>query len=128
MKAVVLGRTTESAEAGLAAARRQLALLAANELVTPEQVAFSSANLRASASFEAEAASADLAVESGPENLAFKRELFGRLDALTAPSTLLTSNISGLSITAIVERCARPERVMTTHFWNPPHLMPLVEL
>ena len=128
VEAVILGRTTESAEAGLMAARRQLALLAANELVTPEQVAFSSANLRASASFEAEVASADLVVESGPENLAFKRELFERLDALTAPATLLTSNTSGLSITAIAERCARPERVMTTHFWNPPHLMPLVEI
>ncbi len=41
---------------------------------------------------------------------------------------MLASNTSGLSITAIASRCARPERVLTTHFWNPPHLIPLVEI
>lgn len=126
VEAVILGRTDESAQAGLATARRQLALLAANGLATAEQVAFSEAHLRASSAFEEEVAAAELVVESGPENLAFKQELFGRMDGLT--DAVLTSNTSGLSITAIAERCARPERVMTTHFWNPPHLMPLVEV
>jgi len=128
VEAVILGRTVESAAAGLAAARRQFELLEANGLVTGEQAAFSAANLRASAAFEVEVAAADLVIESGPENLPFKQELFERLDSLTAPAALLTSNTSGLSITAIAERCQRPERVMTTHFWNPPHLMPLVEI
>jgi 3-hydroxybutyryl-CoA dehydrogenase len=41
---------------------------------------------------------------------------------------VLASNTSGLSITAIASRCRHPERVLTTHFWNPPHLMPLVEI
>jgi 3-hydroxyacyl-CoA dehydrogenase len=41
---------------------------------------------------------------------------------------VLTSNTSGLSITAIASLCRWPERVLTTHFWNPPHLMPLVEI
>jgi 3-hydroxybutyryl-CoA dehydrogenase len=127
-EAVILGRTSESASSGLAAGLRQLELLAANDLVTKEQAAFARANLRASAAFDLEVAGADLVIESGPENLAFKQELFERLDGMTAPSTLLTSNTSGLSITAIAARCARPERVMTTHFWNPPHLMPLVEI
>lgn len=126
VEAVILGRTVESAAAGLAAARRQFELLQKNGLVTVEQAAFSSGHLRASTALEVEVAGADLVVESGPENLPFKQELFGRLDGLT--DAILTSNTSGLSITAIAERCARPERVMTTHFWNPPHLMPLVEI
>ena len=46
----------------------------------------------------------------------------------TRPDAVLASNTSGLSITAIASRCERPERVLTTHFWNPPHLMPLVEI
>lgn len=128
VEAVILGRTPDSAAAGLAAAQRQLDLLAANELVTPAQVEFSTQRLRASAAFDDEVAAADLVIESGPENLSFKQDLFARLDALTRPASLLTSNTSGLSITAIAERCQRPERVMTTHFWNPPHLMPLVEI
>ena len=51
-----------------------------------------------------------------------------RLDAIALPDAVLASNTSGLSITAIASKCKRPERVMTTHFWNPPHLMPLVEI
>lgn len=128
VEAVILGRTEESAAKGLAAARRQLDLLAAHGLATPEQKAFAEANLRASTGLEAEAAVADLVIESGPEDLAWKQEMFGMLDRWTRPECLLTSNTSGLSITAIAARCARPERVMTTHFWNPPHLMPLVEV
>ena len=41
---------------------------------------------------------------------------------------MLTSNTSGLSITEIARKCSHPERILTTHFWNPPHLMPLVEV
>jgi 3-hydroxybutyryl-CoA dehydrogenase len=126
VEAVILGRTAESAAGGLAAARQQLALLETNGLVTPEQVAFSQAHLRAGSVLEDEVAAADLVIESGPENLAFKQDLFARMDGWT--DGILTSNTSGLSITAIAERCTRPERVMTTHFWNPPHLMPLVEV
>jgi 3-hydroxybutyryl-CoA dehydrogenase len=60
--------------------------------------------------------------------MAFKRDLFARMDALARPDAVLASNTSGLSITAIASGCRHPERVLTTHFWNPPHLMPLVEI
>ena len=60
--------------------------------------------------------------------MAFKQDLFAQLDALAKPDAVLATNTSGLSITAIASRCKRPERAMTTHFWNPPHLMPLVEI
>lgn len=69
-----------------------------------------------------------LVIESAPEDMAFKQELFARLDALAPARAILASNTSGLSITDIASRCKHPERVMTTHFWNPPHLMPLVEI
>jgi 3-hydroxybutyryl-CoA dehydrogenase len=50
------------------------------------------------------------------------------MDSIARPAAALTSNTSGLSITAIQSACANPARVITTHFWNPPHLMPLVEI
>lgn len=128
VEATIVGRTTESAAAGLAMAHRQLRLLSANDLVTDDQRLFSESQLRASTDFEGEVEAADIVIESAPENLAFKQELFARMDALARPDAILTSNTSGLSITAIASGCARPERVMTTHFWNPPHLMPLVEI
>jgi 3-hydroxybutyryl-CoA dehydrogenase len=60
--------------------------------------------------------------------MTLKQELFARMDVIARPAAVLASNTSGLSITAIASRCQRPERVLTTHFWNPPHLMPLVEV
>lgn len=70
----------------------------------------------------------DLVIESAPENMEFKQNLFARMDAISRPHCVLASNTSGLSITDIQAKCARPERVATTHFWNPPSLMPLVEI
>jgi 3-hydroxyacyl-CoA dehydrogenase len=60
--------------------------------------------------------------------MAFKRSLFAQLDTWARPDAILASNTSGLSITEIAAKCARPERVMTSHFWNPPYIMPLVEI
>ncbi len=128
VKAAILSRTGEGAAKGLATARQQLALLEANGLATAEKSQWALENITASTDFDDAISSADLVIESAPENMAFKQDLFARMDAIAKPGAVLASNTSGLSITAIAERCIRPERVLTTHFWNPPHLMPLVEL
>jgi 3-hydroxybutyryl-CoA dehydrogenase len=66
--------------------------------------------------------------ESVVEDLELKQQLFAQVEQLVGPDTILASNTSGLPITRIAERMQRPERAATTHFWNPPHLMPLVEI
>jgi 3-hydroxybutyryl-CoA dehydrogenase len=76
----------------------------------------------------AEAAQVDLIIEAVIEELAVKRELFGRLDGAAPPQTLLASNTSSLSISAIAAATRRPERVLGLHFFNPAHLMRLVEV
>ncbi len=81
-----------------------------------------------STDFEKAIGGADLVIESVYEDLELKRGIFERLDQIAGPETILASNTSGLSITAVASRCRHPERVLTTHFWNPPHLMPLVEI
>jgi 3-hydroxybutyryl-CoA dehydrogenase len=124
LRTTILSRTREGADKGLAAARAQLDLLTANGLADPGRVA----PIDASTAFDQTVAGVDLVIESAPENMEFKQALFARLDALARPGAVLASNTSGLSITAIARECARPERVLTTHFWNPPHLMPLVEI
>lgn len=128
LPATIVSRSAMGAERGLRSALRQLELLEENQLVSRQQVAFSRAQLASSSALEKEVAKADLIVESAPEDLAFKQQLFARLDALAPPTAVLASNTSGLSITAIAANCQRPERILTTHFWNPPHLMPLVEI
>jgi len=125
VRTVILSRSEEGAARGLKKALAQLALLEENGLAQTQQA---KELLSASARLEETVAGAGIVIESAPENMEFKQDLFARLDAIAPPDAVLASNTSGLSITAIASKCKRPERVMTTHFWNPPHLMPLVEI
>lgn len=70
----------------------------------------------------------DFVQENGPERLDLKTDLFQRMDALLAPDVILASSSSGLSTTAIQADCQHPERVVLGHPFNPPHLIPLVEV
>ena len=128
VRARILSRNAESAGAGLAKAHSQLMLLAGAGLATPEQAVFARETLTSGTDVEASARSVDLIVESAPEDMAFKQDLFAQLDRWAKPTAILATNTSGLSVTRIAEKCAHPERIMTAHFWNPPHLMPLVEI
>lgn len=67
-------------------------------------------------------------IEAVSEDLAAKQRLFRLLDQAAPPPALLWTNTSGLSITAIAQDLSHPERVCGAHFWNPPHLIPLVEV
>jgi 3-hydroxyacyl-CoA dehydrogenase len=67
--------------------------------------------------------------ESGPEREDLKHELFRAMDEAAAPDVVLASSSSGLTPSVIQARCERhPERVLVGHPFNPPHLMPLVEV
>jgi 3-hydroxybutyryl-CoA dehydrogenase len=128
LRTTILSRSGENAARGLEKARAQARLLADQDLVDHARTGRAAELLSASIDFDETVAGVDLVIESGPEDMAFKQELFARLDAVAGPEAVLASNTSGLSITALAERCSRPERVLTAHFWNPPHLMPLVEI
>jgi 3-hydroxybutyryl-CoA dehydrogenase len=71
---------------------------------------------------------ADVVIEAVPEKLELKRSLFAQLGDLCGPATLLATNTSSLSISAIAAAAAHPERVVGMHFFNPVHLMKLVEV
>ncbi len=71
---------------------------------------------------------ADIVIEAALEDLAVKRDIFQALDAIVAPSAILATNTSSLSITAIASLTKTPETVVGMHFFNPPTLMPLVEI
>lgn len=71
---------------------------------------------------------ADLVIEAVPEVLALKVDLFAELDAHAPETTILASNTSSLSISALAAATARPERVLGLHFFNPVHRMRLVEI
>lgn len=73
-------------------------------------------------------ASVSLAIEVIPEVLAAKQELYRQLETVLAPDALLASNTSGFMPDALAVGLAHPERFLITHFWNPPHAIPLVEV
>lgn len=71
---------------------------------------------------------ADVIIEAIVEDLETKRRLFGELAQLVAQDAILATNTSSLSITALASGLAQPARVIGMHFFNPPQLMPLVEV
>lgn len=71
---------------------------------------------------------ADFVIEAAPENLELKQKIFNDLDTICPPETILASNTSVMSITEIGTNTRYRERVVGTHFWNPPYLIPLVEV
>ncbi|MFZ4510212.1 MAG: 3-hydroxyacyl-CoA dehydrogenase family protein [Candidatus Nanopelagicales bacterium] len=73
-------------------------------------------------------ASADLVVEAIPEDLDIKREIFGRLDAITPAHAILATNTSSLSVTEIAVATSRPDRVAGLHFFNPAPVQAFVEV
>jgi 3-hydroxybutyryl-CoA dehydrogenase len=75
-----------------------------------------------------ELAAAQLIIEAAPEDLELKRDLFRRLDDLAPEGTILASNTSSLSITALAAATRRPQQVLGLHFFNPAHIMKLVEV
>src|SRR5690606_2279162 len=71
---------------------------------------------------------ADYVVEAVLEDLALKQKLFGEIEAHVRPDTILASNTSVIPITDIMRGLKRRERALGTHWWNPPYLVPLVEV
>jgi carnitine 3-dehydrogenase len=92
------------------------------------QAGASPENLRVVATLEEAVAGADAVQEAVPEVLEAKQALFAELDRHAPEDAVLLSSTSGLSMTAIQERCQRPERTVVGHPFNPPYLVPLVEV
>lgn len=77
---------------------------------------------------EAAARNADVIIEAVPEDLNLKRELFSQADMFCGPHTLLASNTSSISITRLAGSVERRDRFVGLHFFNPVHIMKLIEI
>jgi 3-hydroxybutyryl-CoA dehydrogenase len=71
---------------------------------------------------------ADFVVECVPENMEIKQDLFRDIEPFVRDDTILATNTSVMSITKIAAKTKKKDRVVGTHFWNPPYLIPLVEV
>ena len=89
----------------------------------------SHSNLTFTADLPAAVKGANLVQENGPERIEFKQKLYGRLDELLPPDVIIASSSSGLTMSQIQTGCgSHPERCVIGHPFNPPHLIPLVEI
>ena len=79
-------------------------------------------------SLEACVADADWVIEAAPENLELKQQIFADVERAARPDAILASNTSVIPISRIMARIERKDRALGTHWWNPPYLVPLVEV
>ena len=103
----------------------QLDRLAATGRLPPDQAAAARTRLRTVDEVD-DLAGCGMVVEAVVEDLAVKRELFARLEAVCGPDTVLATNTSSLSVTAVAAGLEHPGRVVGLHFFNPAPVLPLV--
>jgi 3-hydroxybutyryl-CoA dehydrogenase len=84
--------------------------------------------LRLTDSLRDAVSSADIVIEAIPEKLGLKQQFFAEVERLSGPDCIFASNTSVIPITAIGEKLANKTRMIGTHWWNPPYLIPLVEV
>ena len=118
----------EALERAPGAVRANLTFLAENGLGSADQVEPAVARVTTMSDLREAAAGADVVVECVFEDLALKQGVFEQLDDVCPPETILCTNTSVMSITEIAAKATRKERIVGTHFWNPPYLIPLVEV
>jgi len=113
---------------GLEGIRNKLLVLSDHGLISSGDIEEIQARISISQSIDDAVEGSTFIIECIPENLELKQQLFNHLDDICAPDVILATNTSGLSLSLITSGTKNPERSVVTHFWNPAHLVPLVEV
>jgi len=121
-------RKRETLEAGLRRVRANQDELVRHELLEAAEAEAARGRITPTQDLREALAGAVFVSENIPEQLAPKQALFAELDRLAPPGTVLSTNTSSLPITEVARDTAHPERVVGFHWFNPPHLIPLVEV
>jgi len=108
--------------------RASLALMADNGIGRKEDIEPAIKQIKTTSDFEEAVVEAHFVEEAIGEDLSLKQDFFQRMDTLCSEDAILATNTSVISITEIAAKSKRRERIVGTHFWNPPHLIPLVEV
>lgn len=108
--------------------RNKLTVMVQNELFNEAMAEEIRKRIVFSTSLEEVVQGATYIIEVIPENIQMKRELYKEIEAICGKDTILASNTSGFTPTSLAEETEYPNRFIVTHFWNPGHLIPLVEV
>jgi 3-hydroxyacyl-CoA dehydrogenase len=115
-------------ETGRAHIRKNLELFHQAGLLKKEEIEPALRRLTATTELRAAVEGCDFIVEAAPENLALKQELFQQVESLCPEDAIIASNTSSLTMTDIGARVKKKERLVITHWFNPPHIVPTVEV
>jgi len=97
-------------------------------ITTPEAAQDALGRINTTKNLITTAERSDFVVEALPEVMELKKNTFKELDRCCPPHTVLATNTSGLSLTEIASDIKRQDRTVITHWWNPPHIIPVVEV
>lgn len=121
-------RRLETLEKGVEAMRNDLTFLAERGLGKLEDVDKTMALVSTTQDLAEAAADADFVLECVAEDMALKQDTFQKLDQICRPDAILATNTSVMSPTEIASKSEKRDRIIGTHWWNPPFLIPLVEV
>ena len=116
-----LKQSTEAAQSGLD-------FLMENGVMTTNEVTSAMSRIRATTKLDEALKNAELVIEAVPEALDTKKAVFNQMDKVARQETILATNTSTLSISAIAEATSRPDRVVGIHWFYPAYIMPPVEI
>ena len=108
--------------------RSNLTMMARKGIGLESEVEAIIGRIRTTTDMQEAVSDAHLVIEAVSENLELKQKVFQDLDQLCSLETILATNTSVISITEIAARSRHRERILGTHFWNPPYIIPLVEV
>ena len=113
---------------GLDKIKANLTVLKERGIITDKDVEGIFSRIKTTEDFEEAVKEADFIIECIPENMEMKQDLFARVEKFCKENAILATNTSVMSITEIAQKTNNKARVVGTHFWNPPYLIPLVEV
>ncbi|MFC2006498.1 3-hydroxyacyl-CoA dehydrogenase family protein [Chloroflexota bacterium] len=126
---VSIYNTTEAtSKKAMEQSRETLDLMVETQLLTGNEAEATYDRLHPTINLKDAASGADYVVESAPEVLSLKQEVFARLDEICPPPAVLATNTSRLLVTDIASVAKYPGRILATHYFQPPHFVPLVEV
>ena len=125
---MLCGRSEDRLQQAMTKIERSLIELAEWEIISENDVAPSLERLQTSTDLTAAGSFADLIVEAIVEELEIKNELFSKLDIIAPEGTIFASNTSSILPSVLAAATRRPDRFLVLHYFNPPYLMPLVEI
>lgn len=118
----------ERVQAGLDAIESNLAEGVERGKVSEDERETTFANVEGNAAFDAAVEGADFVIEAVPEDMELKKDVLTDAEEIVDDDAIIGSNTSSLSVTELASALDHPERVIGVHFFNPPHIMSLVEI